>query len=183
MANSGGRFANLIPDQLLQQLVAGDSKHKARKEHAQRDDDGARKRAAQRPRLQVGALEAHKGGEDDERRGQDVADGEGVDEDALRQPGAQQHRLDLHEGHGRVGAAERERARHEAEHEQVDGRRRAGDAEGERNGRRDAAEDGVDGVACVLQDEERGGGDPETAGNEHVDDAVQAEGDEAVARG
>jgi hypothetical protein len=133
--------------------MASNGKHKAWKKHAQRNHHSPCKPVANRLIHQVRALKPNKRRKDDQGCRQDIADGDPVDKQALRQPRAEQHGLDLHKRDGGIGAAKRERARYQPQNEQVDERRRAGDAEGEGHGRWYAAKDDVDGVADVLQDE------------------------------
>jgi len=77
------RVTNLISNQFLQQLMTRNRKQETGEEHAQRDDNGSCKRVAKRAISQVCALKPDKRCEDDEWCGQYVADGDGVNEDAL----------------------------------------------------------------------------------------------------
>ena len=100
----------------------------------------------------------------------------------MGKPAAFKHSLDLHERNCGVGTAEGEAPSHEAKNKKIDERWSLCNAEGERYGGGDSTEGDVESVADVLEDEEESGWDPETAGDEGVDDAVEAEGDEAALR-
>ncbi len=177
-SSSGGGGIYLVVNELLQDPLAGNGEHEARKEHANRDEHGPGERVAQ-PAVHEPALEADKRGEDDERRRHDVANSDAVDEDALRQPAALEDGLDLDKRYSGVRAAKGQRAGDQAERKEVDQRRRLGDAEGERDGRRHATKDDVYGVGDVLQDKEGAARYPHATSDEGVDDAVEAERDEA----
>lgn len=111
--------AYLIPNQRFQNLMPSNRKQKARQKHPQRNQTRARKRIPQRPRgPPQPALKAHKRRKNNKRRRQHISNGDTIDEHALSKPTAFQHRFDLDEGDGRVGAPEGETSGYEAEQEE-----------------------------------------------------------------
>jgi hypothetical protein len=150
----------------------------AREEHAQRDDHSPRKCIPQRP-IHEPTLKPNERRENNQRCRQDVPDGDTVDKDVLCQPPTLQDRLYLDKWDSCVGAAEGEAAGDEAQDEEVDEGWSLADSQSECDWGWDAAENYVQRIADVLEDEEKAGGDPEASSDQSVKDAVDAERDEA----
>lgn len=97
----------LVMDKLLKQIVPRNREHKARKKHPQRDHHSACKRLPiPAMSINISTLEPDKRRKNDERRWQDVAQGDAIDEDALGEPTAFKYGFDLHEGDGSVSTTE-----------------------------------------------------------------------------
>ncbi len=110
--------------------MPGNREQETREKHPQRNHHRSRKRFPNLTVLEINALKPHECRKDDQRCGQDIPNGNTINKDALREPAAHQHGLDLYERDRRVCASEGERASHKTQDEEVDEGRCLCDAEG-----------------------------------------------------
>ena len=80
-------MTDLISNQFLEQAVSGNCEEKARKKHSQRNDDRSSE-SVSKPTIYKASLETHKRRENHQWCRKNIANGNAVEEDTLRQPGS-----------------------------------------------------------------------------------------------
>jgi hypothetical protein len=99
--------------------MAGDGKDEAWEEHSQRNDDSSGKCITQ-PTVDEATLESDKSCENDQWCGQNITNGNTINEDMLAQPSSFQDGLDLDKWYGCICATEGQTPSDQPEDKEID---------------------------------------------------------------